>query len=138
MPMPCTIIDFVNSVRSNREKMDEFLKDGRSLLERVRTRQAIKRLKQDHLQGRGDDIQKLLRHAFITLSDQHKRRTSICLKYLLERVDADFLDSMEDGRLKILQFANASEDYDIHHVRSHIYIRNTYTSFFVSQHTYID
>lgn len=133
--MPITIIDFVNSVRSKSEKKEDQT-DGRSLLERVRTRQAIKRLRQDHLQGRGDDIQRLLRHAFITLSDHHKRRTSICLKYLLERVDADFLNSKEDGRLKILQFANASNDYDILQVSSHIYIRNTYTSSFVLQHTY--
>lgn len=129
--MPITIINFLDSVRSRKEQENAYTRDGKSLLDRVRTRQSIslKRWKHDHLQGREKDIQKLLRHAFITLSEYKRRRTSICLNYLLERVDAEFLYSQEDGRMKILQFAGASDDYEIFQTRSHIYIRNTLISF---------
>ena len=130
--MPITIINFLDSVRSRRkEKENAYTRDGKSLLDRVRTRQSLtlKCWKHDHLQGREKDIEKLLRHAFITLSEHKKRRTSICLNNLLERIDADFLYSKEDGRTKILQFAGASADYEIFQTRSHIYIRNTLSVF---------
>ena len=129
--------DFLESTRKKLKESRSEEKKG-SLLQRVRLRErAIKvgslETEVDHLQGRAADIRHLLRTIFVhtVVGASQKRRTSIDLDYLVDRISADFLYTKDDTRQKILQFAEEAPDYCVVRVDSYVYIGN-YTLLFLS------